>query len=71
MGCFYFGIVVTGLEATRRYAGAATLSARLMPSLRRSICRYRCEMRIPTKPAMHSELKPATRSELKPAMVPA
>jgi hypothetical protein len=27
-------------------------------------------MRIPTKPAMHSNLKPATRSDLKPAIVP-
>jgi len=27
-------------------------------------------VRIPTKPAMHSNLKPATRSDLKPAMVP-
>jgi hypothetical protein len=27
-------------------------------------------MRIPTKPAMHSNVKPATRSEMKPAMVP-
>jgi hypothetical protein len=28
------------------------------------------ELRIPTKPAMHSNLKPATRSDLKPATVP-
>jgi hypothetical protein len=27
-------------------------------------------MRIPTKPAMHSDLKPATDSDLKPARVP-
>jgi hypothetical protein len=27
-------------------------------------------VRIPTKPAMHSNMKPATRSEMKPAMVP-
>jgi len=27
-------------------------------------------VRIPTKPARHSNLKPATRSELKPARVP-
>ena len=27
-------------------------------------------LRIPTKPARHSNLKPATRSEMKPAMVP-
>jgi hypothetical protein len=27
-------------------------------------------MRIPTKPAMHSNLKPATYSDLKPASVP-
>ena len=27
-------------------------------------------MRIPTKPARHSNMKPATRSEMKPAMVP-
>jgi hypothetical protein len=27
-------------------------------------------VRIPTKPAMHSKLKPATRSDLKPAIVP-
>jgi hypothetical protein len=27
-------------------------------------------LRIPTKPAMHSNKKPATRSEMKPAMVP-
>jgi hypothetical protein len=27
-------------------------------------------VRIPTKPAMHSNMKPATRSDLKPAMVP-
>jgi hypothetical protein len=27
-------------------------------------------VRIPTKPAMHSNLKPATRSDLKPAGVP-
>jgi hypothetical protein len=28
------------------------------------------EVRIPTKPAMHSNLKPATYSDLKPAGVP-
>jgi hypothetical protein len=28
------------------------------------------QMRIPTKPARHSNMKPATRSEMKPAMVP-
>jgi hypothetical protein len=28
------------------------------------------ELRIPTKPAMHSNLKPATYSDLKPASVP-
>ena len=28
------------------------------------------KVRIPMKPAMHSNLKPATRSEMKPAMVP-
>jgi hypothetical protein len=27
-------------------------------------------LRIPMKPAMHSNLKPATRSDLKPATVP-
>jgi len=27
-------------------------------------------LRIPTKPAMHSNLKPATYSDLKPASVP-
>jgi len=27
-------------------------------------------VRIPTKPAMHSNLKPAARSDLKPAIVP-
>jgi hypothetical protein len=27
-------------------------------------------VRIPTKPAMHSNLKPATYSDLKPASVP-
>jgi hypothetical protein len=27
-------------------------------------------LRIPTKPARHSNMKPATRSEMKPAMVP-
>jgi hypothetical protein len=27
-------------------------------------------VRIPTKPAMHSNMKPAARSEMKPAMVP-
>jgi hypothetical protein len=27
-------------------------------------------MRIPTKPAMHSNLKPATYTDLKPATVP-
>ncbi len=27
-------------------------------------------MRIPMKPAMHSDLKPAARSDLKPAIVP-
>jgi hypothetical protein len=27
-------------------------------------------MRIPTKPAMHSERKPATDSDLKPAGIP-
>jgi hypothetical protein len=27
-------------------------------------------VRIPTKPARHSNMKPATRSEMKPAMVP-
>jgi len=30
----------------------------------------RSNVRIPTKPAMHSKLKPATRSDLKPAIVP-
>ena len=28
------------------------------------------KVRIPTKPAMHSNLKPATRSDLKPARFP-
>jgi hypothetical protein len=28
------------------------------------------KLRIPTKPAMHSNMKPAARSEMKPAMVP-
>jgi transposase len=28
------------------------------------------EVRIPTKPAMHSNMKPATYSDLKPASVP-
>jgi len=28
------------------------------------------QLRIPTKPAMHSNLKPATYSDLKPAGVP-
>jgi hypothetical protein len=27
-------------------------------------------LRIPTKPARHSNMKPATHSEMKPAMVP-
>jgi hypothetical protein len=27
-------------------------------------------LRIPTKPAMHSNMMPATRSDLKPATVP-
>jgi hypothetical protein len=27
-------------------------------------------VRIPTKPARHSNMKPATRTDLKPAMVP-
>jgi hypothetical protein len=27
-------------------------------------------MRIPTKPAMHSNMKPATHSETKPATIP-
>jgi Helix-turn-helix domain len=31
---------------------------------------FAAEMRIPTKPARHSNMKPATRSEMKPAMVP-
>jgi hypothetical protein len=30
----------------------------------------RVSVRIPTKPAMHSNLKPATYSDLKPASVP-
>jgi hypothetical protein len=34
---------------------------------RKPIC---FDVRIPTKPARHSNMKPATRSEMKPAMVP-
>jgi hypothetical protein len=31
---------------------------------------HMAQVRIPTKPARHSNLKPATRSDLKPAVVP-
>jgi hypothetical protein len=37
--------------------------------VRRSL-RYKIEVRIPMKPAMHSNMKPATCSDLKPATVP-
>jgi hypothetical protein len=39
-----------------------------MPPLARDV--MIADLRIPTKPAMHSNLKPATRSDLKPAKVP-
>jgi hypothetical protein len=35
-----------------------------------ALVRQRVSLRIPTKPARHSNMKPATRSEMKPAMVP-
>ena len=38
--------------------------------LRRSILEFCDKLRIPTKPAMHSNLKPATYTDLKPATVP-
>jgi hypothetical protein len=37
------------------------------PSLGRT---FRNSVRIPTKPARHSNMKPATRTDLKPAVVP-
>jgi len=38
--------------------------------LRAKYARPLVELRIPTKPAMHSNLKPATYTDLKPATVP-
>ncbi len=38
--------------------------------MRRSSFALNAGMRIPMKPAMHSNLKPATHSEMKPARVP-
>ena len=35
-----------------------------------SISAHEIYVRIPTKPAMHSNLKPATYTDLKPATVP-
>jgi hypothetical protein len=56
------------------------LGAQLSASLRESLIEQMAAInsadeaaawvRIPTKPAMHSNLKPATRSDLKPARVP-
>jgi hypothetical protein len=37
---------------------------------RASGCLVRSSLRIPTKPAMHSNLKPATYTDLKAATVP-
>jgi hypothetical protein len=38
--------------------------------LTKAECKMIIQMRIPTKPARHSNMKPATRTDLKPAMVP-
>jgi hypothetical protein len=35
-----------------------------------NLTNFGLNLRIPTKPAMHSNLKPATYSDLKPASVP-
>jgi hypothetical protein len=44
--------------------------ADLVGSAARESPRAQNNVRIPTKPARHSNMKPATRSEMKPAMVP-
>ena len=42
----------------------------LARAMNAALCRKRPSLRIPTKPAMHSNRNPATCSDLKPARVP-
>jgi hypothetical protein len=44
--------------------------ARISPQGAKEVEEKLLKLRIPTKPARHSNLKPATRSDLKPAVVP-
>jgi hypothetical protein len=49
---------------------ASILATILRASTSAVLGRYCLKMRIPTKPAMHSNLKPATCSDAKPAGIP-
>ena len=61
---------VRELLVRQRTQAISALPAAARAALTALIAALDAELRIPTKPAMHSNLKPATCSDLKPAGVP-
>ena len=55
------GVSAVGMDALAEAAGMTHGSL---------YSQFDSKVRIPTKPARHSNMKPATRSEMKPATVP-
>ena len=57
-------------EETKLAIERAIKAMQLRPSIAQYTKRSAAHVRIPTKPAMHSNLKPATCSDAKPAGIP-